>query len=368
MRLHSTVSSFLEREVTLLAIVESCLATGVTLWVARHGHWQYLGLAAVITPFLMLRTPESTRRGLRWFNGAVDWFDAKLPAPVSGVRTGLYVMALAVFMVLYSLVVKIGSTLFAVVTKPLDSFTSISGNWFGQVLCIDSCHPPELVPGMESDEDSDLKFSNFSVEFRWDRGFIDVLKPYFGLILAIPFLLALIYRLSLKATAIVWLPLLWIFPKLQPKESVTTRLRLIQQSSWGRFVAIVSFIVLIAFAAKLMLYNEAVLLSQGLFTGDIGKLAQHYIAPAELPVWQVASTVNSLLALALFFWSDTQLIRLTDAACAAEARSADVLLRAASVTRATLSLYTSACLLYLAVLRAGVFNWPPLGEKLFPWG
>lgn len=368
MRLHSTVSSFLKREVTLLAIIESCLATGATLWLAWRGHWEYLGIAAIVTPFLLLRTPESTRRGLIWFEKGMHCFLDRALGRSGSVALGvaLLCICLPIFVVLHSLIAKIGATLRALVIKPIDSLAAVPGNWFGQVLCIDFFHPPELVPGMEAKR-SLYRFPGFK-EFSSGRGCGEVLfAACYALVVGTPFLFVFIYRLSLKATAIVWLPLLWIFPKLRPKESVTTRLRLIQHSSWGRFVAIVSFIVLIAFGAKLMLYNEAVLLSQSLFTGDIGRLARHYIAPAELPVWQVASTVNSLLALALFFWADNQLIKLEDPACAAARRSTDVLLRVASVTRATLSLYTSACLLYLAVLRAGVFNWPPLGEKLFPW-
>jgi hypothetical protein len=388
MRLHSTLQSFLKRDVTALAIAESILALGVTVWLAWHGRWVYLGCAALVTPLFMLRTPESTERGVRWFTVGLTWLlkagawsiDLLEDNPKRLLRA-LFLPSVAIVAVayllpvtaLFSVAVKLASTVTSLLTRPLSCLLAIPHNWFAQMFCIDSFHPPELVPGIESasDEHGDMpRFSSFVESVKdnfatnWERK-IRTVALALGFVPA--FALTLLYRLSLKGTAIVWLPLLWIVPKLAPKESVMTRLRLLNKSSWGRLTVFLSSFTMAGFVTKIVIYQGKIALSRIPSEGNLGRLVQDYVAPTILPPWQIASVINAVVAIVMFLWAGDQIIRLQDQAYGDQQSSGDAILRSTSVIRAVLSLYTSACLVYLAVVRAHVFELPHLGDKLFPW-
>jgi hypothetical protein len=370
MRLHSTPASLLNREVTALAIIESLVATCVTVWLAWQGRWVYLGGAALVTPLLMLRTPESTKRGVRWFQeGLRRW--------VNRIEGGdwaiLLWLSFPVFVVLFSVAVKFASTVTSLLTRLLDCLLAVPGNWYAQTFCIDLFHPPELVPGIESSshlEDKSLRFLNLIGDMRVEAnsGWRGLFVALYVVLCSVPsFALAFLYRLSLKGTAIVWAPLLWIVPKLAPKASVLTRMKLLNQSSRGRVTAFVSVCTIVGFVAKILTYQGQFALSRLTPEGDLGRLAQDYVAPNILPAWQIASVINAVVALAMFLWAGDQIIRLQDPAYADRQSSGDGILRTTSILRAVLSLYTSSCLVYLAIVRAQMFQLPPLGSKLFPW-
>jgi len=344
----------------VLATVETLVALGFTLWAASEGHWIQLGIAALVTPFLVLRTPESIENGIDWYVRGADRF---------GVFTALQ------FPLLWAVVVKVAATVVSCVRNPLRTLKAIPSNWARQVFCIDLAHPPEVVPGIENSLHKDAKKNRFSSILEglrradlhgsgkmgdFDRGFVFMI--FFP-----PFAAAFVYRLALKATAIIWLPLLWIAVKLNPSESLKVRLEQINKSSLGHLTVLFALLTITALIAKIMVYNGLFVLSEKLFAGELGKLIFDYIAPTTLPVWQLASATNALIALVLYFWASDQLIKLSDARDPATNSSQDGALRAASALRATLSVYTIACLLYLAIGRAKVLHLPPLGSHLFPW-
>lgn len=385
MRLHSTTTSYLSREVTALAIAESLLASGITLWLAWRGRWVYLECTSLVTPLLMLRTPESTERGVRWFNAGMSWlyekylnslpdFSDRLPLsanlPLNYAVIAWGSIANMAAMVVFSFAAKLSSTVTSLLTRPLDCLLAIPRNWFAQTFCIDSAHPPELVPGIETSPQTIDDELRFSVVLSYCKRSIarETLVTLVVVFICIPpFTLTLLYRLSLKGTAIVWLPLLWIVPKLTPRESVLTRLKLLNQTSWGRIAASLSVLTIVGFLVKMAIYQGKVALTRIAPEGNLGRLIQDYVAPTTLPPWQIVSVMNAVLAIAMFLWAGNQIVRFEDPLYANRQGSGDGILRTTSVLRAMLSLYTSSCLVYMAVVRAQVVHLPPLGDRLFPW-
>jgi hypothetical protein len=182
-----------------------------------------------------------------------------------------------------------------------------------------------------------------------------------------PFILSIFYRLSLKATALVWLPLLWIVPKFNPASSLGVRLKLVCKSSWAKMIVILSTITLVGFFTKILIYNGTLALSVLIPNGVVSDLVTIYVAPTIMPWWQIGSACNSLIAIGLFFWAEQVLIKLEDKEYPTSTGLADSLLRTMSVIRAILSLYTIACLFYLTLGFAALLKFPPLGDKLVPW-
>ncbi|MBT8421368.1 MAG: hypothetical protein KJO08_11000, partial [Gammaproteobacteria bacterium] len=70
MRRISTPDSVEKNEPTVLAIVETVLAVaaywGIAWWFDTHWH---LLFSICVAPLLLLRSPESTEEGVRWFLG-----------------------------------------------------------------------------------------------------------------------------------------------------------------------------------------------------------------------------------------------------------------------------------------------------------
>ena len=176
--------------------------------------------------------------------------------------------------------------------------------------------------------------------------------------------LAFLYLWSIKSTALVWLPLLWIIPMATTDEPLATRLKLVNRSSWGRLVGGLSIITLVLFALRLLLFDAV--------PGFVPESALHDLLaaalwPEGLPMWTVASASNSVIALALFFGSSHALIRIEDGGDATTMKGTDLAVRTASVCRAGLSIYSALCVLYIVATLVPELDLPPLGTKLFPW-
>lgn len=68
MRLVSNKESIARGEVSLLAIVETPLAIALVFYLSAHlNTLRWLAVAMFVSPLLLLRTEESTQRGIDWF-------------------------------------------------------------------------------------------------------------------------------------------------------------------------------------------------------------------------------------------------------------------------------------------------------------
>jgi hypothetical protein len=192
----------------------------------------------------------------------------------------------------------------------------------------------------------------------------------FGLIVWILFSptvwLAWAYRLALKSTAVLWLPLIWIVVQALPRTQIMARLFVMTRSAWSKTMLVYSAFVLLAFLAKLALLFGIWHLANLEWLGPLGVAATRLAAPFELPLWQVAGALNALLAWLFFFHADQHLLAqgTTEAWPEVWLRREYVLFQLA---RTSLSLYVIACTFYIAAAVAWQTEWPPIRFVLFPW-
>ena len=131
---------------------------------------------------------------------------------------------------------------------------------------------------------------------------------------------------------------------------------------------IYSIFVLIAFAWKIAIWLGWYRLTSLIQDARIAPLLEPYIAPAQLPLWQLGAAVSAFLAWLLYFLADKHLraIKRDDPNRASDA-SIKRQIWTITVTRSTLALYTIACTLYITISIAADYQWPPLEIVLFPW-
>lgn len=234
---------------------------------------------------------------------------------------------------------------------------------------------PELLPGLEhpffARRVKELRFSPLFTFHGWlelykveGLGVAMLASPIF----IIGYMLSVIYRWSLKSTSIAWSPLIWIIVSSRTTGQVRFRLYEICNLAMYKTMRIYSAIVFTVFCWKV-----AILLGWTTLSGVTAGLSESslilpYVAPRELPLWQVAAALSSLLAWGLYFLADAHLKaieggnpnRTTEA-------TIKVQIAAIAVLRNTLALYTIACTLYITWQIAADLEWPVVEVVLFPW-
>ena len=126
--------------------------TGVFV-VATLGYTQYLAIAAVVAPLLLLRTHESIDKGL--------WYARYLPDLVFSLdavywrahrklrRLGYFsrTVLLLALLLLSAVASKVAGTIVVVLAQPVRSLAAIPANWRRVTLCTDVAATPELDQG-----------------------------------------------------------------------------------------------------------------------------------------------------------------------------------------------------------------------------
>jgi hypothetical protein len=130
----------------------------------------------------------------------------------------------------------------------------------------------------------------------------------FTAITLIPIGMSIAYRWSLKSTAALWLPLIWIVIQARPGTQVIARLVVMTRSAWAKTMLAYSALVLLAFLAKLALLLGIWHLANLDWLGPLGVAASRLAAPFQLPLWQIAGALNALLAWLFFFQADRHIL------------------------------------------------------------
>lgn len=220
MRTYSTPQSAYDGEITKLAIIECIVSVAIYVSVGLYlGTFRYLALAVVFAPLMLFRTEVSADWGLsiysRWIN-----FLRRLPEPWS-------TLALFTLIPLTGGVIRIVATVYWAIRRPLQTLRDTPQNWLRQSLCTDLAHPPELVPlEVVKGNENWPTFANFLDAFRSVRGlsrvvFLFVISP----LIILGWLPSVVYRVSFKATEIVYTPFIWVaHATLRNPLSLRTRL------------------------------------------------------------------------------------------------------------------------------------------------
>jgi hypothetical protein len=406
--LYGTVESAEAGVVSVLATVEALVASVVYMWIACQFGTLHLTISAIIAPLLLLRTEHSVSRGLRWLehNYEISSLEEERPKqplnykslnmPQSGmaawiVRHGIIplVMPLVIFIMAPitviiaawapSIIVRVTSTAITFIMEPLKSITAVPRNWWRSVACLDSCCLPEVVPGAYRRYGkrrfgvapmlraiADPTRGSIAMLRHW-RTFVATagrlerfstysLAPALGML----FVLAIVYRWSLKGSALIYSPLIWIVHSSTAR-SLRDHLQDIHELVIYRVARRVGLIVLALFAFKLCVWHSSL---QNEIFGN--KFVRAVFMPDAFPAWQIASAANAVLAWALYFAADWVLaywkrgVRINDWAI-------EQTLRWLSLGRGILSVYTISCCIYLAASLSGRFGLPRMGTGLLPW-
>jgi uncharacterized membrane protein YkgB len=371
----SSPESVRQGRLSALAVVETVVASGISLWLAwKHNTLEHIVIASALAPFLLLRPRRSTQYTVLIFEKIED--QARL------------------WSTLFVPLIKIFCSTKTFLQHPLDSVLSIPGNFYKYVFVVDSFSSPQAIPGADEVDNKSSMLKEFNDIYRIPKFIFDNRKfarqtygdSYpFSLTMGIIFdiisvgilstmimplmpmmLLAFSFRIAIKSTSIIWLPLLWVIHQSRPGTKVLDRIYLNVRQPWSKLMLIYSLFVIAGFAAKVLLIVGIWKSVQLNWPGPVGELGTRLVDPLYLPLWQITSALNAIMAWGFFFRAERHLLarNSTEAWPEAWVRREYVGFQA---VRTTLSLYAIACTFYLAAATAWQTEWPPIHVILFPW-
>ena len=371
---------------SLLAVVETVVATGASLCLAWWtGSIAHLIVASIIAPFLLLRTPLSSRFAEYLI---LERFSAW--AGDRDVREAIWV-----FMIFP---LKVYAALRCLIRHPLDALENLPKNYSRNTFMLDLSISPALIPGSEAywkKNEGNLAATNrvdyvsqLDAQQRSERDEVRGLPIYYllskyrrllrdgtltiwtvasaGPVMIFILILSISYRYAIKSTALFWLPLIWIVRNTrvpsQPYEQIRADLR----DPLNKVVLAVSSCTAALFIGKVFVLFRAVTLPQLEWMGPIGILITQLAAPLELPLWQVASAANAMIAWAFYFHGH-RLLLTRDLPNAWSETRVQREYAAMRTVRTTLSVYAIICALWIAAVTAWGIDWPVIHVIVFPW-
>lgn len=380
MRLYSTTESVKRGEVSVLAIAETLAAVTLVFYLSAHFNTlKWLAFAMCLAPLLLLRTEESTRLSIKWYDGIYDspsevvfgldkldrWqqahkIDVRLWQVFYRLAHVLHVIAIVPLGLVAPPIIRSAATFIGLMKTPSGAVQAIPKNWARVTLATDSAIAPELIP----DHPSDLfrLWMEPPSEESWVKN-----APAAAVMFLLLFLPSLLYRWSLKATSIIYAPLVFVLHStFRHVADLRTKLELIKRSDLTRISTVYALIFITAFLLKLVCMMNLPGFADWWNAHPMSQFAALYVAPAEIPMWQLASLTNCVLALAVMGGVRQALLRIELGTPWPEG----VLRHALGFTtgvRWLLSLYTILCTGYVTMNAARGWHWPTLGTKWLPW-
>ena len=375
MRWTSTRRSIKQGQPSVLAIVETVVAIAAAFALAQAiGSIAPYVIGVCIAPLVLLRTPASTRAGVnnteRWdvkLNPLVDLMNRTGWSGTLFALAGMFPLMLGALAI--GLLARVAATVTVTLRRPLYSFASIPRNWYALVLCADSATSPELVPGASAAPSPDVSstYGNIytTVAEVGDSGPLDLI--FTGIVMSPMLLPAYLFRLSIKATAPFYLPLIWTVQSGRSAiRNPRRQLKLIRNSGAariGRVLAIIAVtIVILKIWAPSIIDAAADLLrpvAETQVNERLTDLSDRLISAGSIPFWQLASAINGLIAWALYLATDWLL-----ATPPQKATDVGRLLAMTFIVRRILSAYAIACTVYILASA----TWPAIRlGPAFPW-
>jgi hypothetical protein len=362
MRLYSTPESALNLEVTKLAIIECLASVGLYVYIGVHlGTFRYLALAVVGAPLMLFRTDTSAEWGLRVWGQLLAFVIDLVPAmpPAPGLIRKTFTLICAFFALCFMAVggvgIRIASTLYWAIREPLRTVREIPRNWLRQSFCTDFLHAPEIVP-MEAAKGDPAKVFTFKGVFL--EGLQDADSKALAVLLVSPLLLlgylpAAIYRISFKATAVAYAPLIWVArTTLENPLPLKTRLERVTKGEMEKARRWLSGITAATLAAKAGLSIGWVDLSKIEAKFPSRKFVESFVVLGSWPWWQVTLGLDALLTFFLLFFADAALARVDTPQPWGEANVTQTV-SAISFLRGTLAILTASHFFLVAFADAG---------------
>jgi len=207
---------------------------------------------------------------------------------------------------------------------------------------------PEIIPGLEARSST----PDFNFEMIKLSHLLALAKTNWLLmtLMIVPLVFvgiaALLYRWSLKSTAIIWSPFLWMAGQISEVDDLPRFLRSVVLLSFHRLSRIYSAFVLLFFAAKMALFVVFDQIENTIKLLPGWDVLRHFVAPEDVPLWQVAGALNGVLAWVILFLAERRFIDLEKS----DGRNETALknrFKALLIGRNLLSIYTSICALII---------------------
>ena len=385
MRWVSSKESVAKGEVSVLAIVETLCAIALVFYLSSHFNTlRWLAIAMCVSPLLLLRTEESTRLGIEWLD---RWLDTMFEVHERfsaffrrfWVRSCVGVLFTACFVpialieicllictwIAAPLVVRAWAIIAVIVHEPLSMLNSIPRNWSRVTLATDTFLAPEVVPEHPKHTLKSVVTNLTRASHGFDRVYESLFSvPVFFVIWFLP---SLIYRWSLKATSIIYAPLVFVaHSTFSEGKDLRTKLELIKRGDLSRIRVLYGIAAIAAFLVKLVLMAKWNGFAAWWNGNPITEFLAVYVAPSEIPKWQVAELANSALAIGSMFFARHALLRY-DVGHPFPDTPVKRILGFVSGLRWVLALYAIVCTGYITMRAARHWHLPALGEKWIPW-
>ena len=382
------------------AILETVIAVSAAISVAFVHNVVPIAVSALLAPLLLLRTPYSAwyslKLGLRPLINVYERTTSTILSTGSKSRAGsagamcvaicrLFACALIVGTVWLVFVVggRLVGTLVALARHPRSSIGAIPQNWWRIAACTNlgssyvaypylreycAIREVALPPGLRFILEPQPTSGNATIGLNV-LCTTESLRPITSLIraaqkhrvlwktllaatrisIAVYALPAIMLRLSLKSTSIVYAPLVWLVYRnraLNPWE----RLDAMTSLAYHRVVRHFSLFVLAFFGLKLVAFSNGPHLTMPSIVAT-NKMLMLYLSPGTLPAWQIALAVNALLSWLMYLLGDWATYRRRQSAEAHDwGGVGQATLTALFVIRSILALFTITALL-IGVLR-----------------
>lgn len=245
-------------------------------------------------------------------------------------------------MLFTSVLAKVVATCLTVLCHPLSSIGSIPYNWRRATLVIDSTKELEIIPGLMKIPLSPFLARVYGQDNLSIKGFYRALPitlvfacllffscfiegsksslalgiQAFAMVLAVMafpsvlcelviqahFLMAIYYRLAIKGTAIIWLPVLFMANDINPAGTkVEKRLRRLQTRTFGQFLRIFAIVWGVPLALKnVMQFFWGSQMARLVYQIPIFESLRDIVALDHIALWQIASLINYLLTWVVF--------------------------------------------------------------------
>ncbi|MGA3286206.1 MAG: hypothetical protein ABSD46_02135 [Bacteroidota bacterium] len=316
MRLYSTPLSASRLEITKLAIIETVLSLSIYSFIVLYfGSLKYLVVIIVLAPLTLFRTDSSSEWAIDKFKLILENLNKWVFNSWNGKAIIYRVLLAFILWPLFGVSLRVVSTIYFFIKNPISVIVEMPRNWMRQCICTDFMHPPEILP-MECVKSSIDK--NVHSFYTWKKGLIDArYSVKFGLLIfTLPFWIigwipSLFYRISFKATSIVYLPFIWVANlTMQNPLPVKKRLERFTQGELEKVRRGYSWIIIVMLLSKI-----------GFILGyiDINFITQKYlnerivntiIVPNSWASWQITLGIDALLTFFLLFFTDSALARL----------------------------------------------------------
>ena len=239
---------------------------------------------------------------------------------------------------------------------PLIALQNAPMNWVRQTLCLDFFHPPELMPGEALEESGSIWTMLFKMVLRpsgWVKKGVELLVVVPTIIIGI--LPSLIYRVTFKATSLVYLPLVFVaHTTLSSSLSIKSRLERFTKGELEKVRRWLSWIILGLFVSKVGVTLGLVDLSYLAEQFPSQQLLQIVVAPNSWPWWQFTLLSDAVLTLFLFYFADAAIPQIEGKVW--KPRTVENTISSLSFLRGILAIATISHGFYIALIEAGLLE------------